>query len=77
MIKLVLESNNGNIVIYRFQPEGKGEFGKVEYNRKGRKASIIKAAEESSLFFSNKVLYKIKEIVEDKHCPEKYMIAWH
>ena len=74
---LKLKEFNNEHIVYLYQPEGTGGYGEIAYVFADKEAKIIKRAEESSSWYANHALKKIKECVKDNNLPIEIINAWY
>ena len=76
LFKLKEYSDNKHIV-YRYQPEGRGEWGEVIYTYSDGNIKIVKRAGENSAAHDRMALAKVKERTEKNSLFIEFIQAWH
>ena len=71
------EFNNGDRIVYLYQPEGRGAWGEVVYTYADDTIKIAKRAEENSATHDRMALTKVKERVEKNNLPITFTQAWY
>ena len=74
---LTLKFFGDNIILYEYQPEGKGEKGVISYNKKNGDLSIEKLAQEDDGYYARMAQSKIANIVSKKNLPMECVQAWY
>ena len=71
------EFNNGDRIVYLYQPEGRGTWGEVVYTYADDTIKITKRASENSATHDRMALSKMKERVEKMNLPIAFTQAWY
>lgn len=76
---LTLKLFDDDVILYEYQPEGKGEKGVISYNKKNGDFHIEKPAEEdnNSGYYARMAQSKIANIVDKKSLPMECVQAWY
>ena len=76
MNKFKLDSFAADVAVYLYQPEGKGSWGKIRFDRRTGKAEIIEKASETTPRYDHKAINKIEERCLEKSLPFEFTQAW-
>ena len=76
MIKWKLESFMNDVAIYSYQPEGKGAWGKMKFDRNLGKAEIIERASASTDRYDYKAISKFEDEFCEGDLPYEFIQAW-
>lgn len=76
MLLLVLLDMKGNIVRYKYYPEGHEEFGIIALNMDTGDVKLEAAAENYDSSYLGHAVHRIDEYYKKKQYPEKDMVAW-
>ena len=71
-----LESFNDGVALYLYQPEGQGEWGRIQYNRITGKALILERAENTTDKHDFNAVRKMEERCKEKTLPFEFTQAW-
>lgn len=75
---LTLKFFDDAIILYEYQPEGKGEKGVITYDKKNNKTEITKAAtDDRDNYYGNMAKSKVATIVNNKSLPLECVQAWY
>ena len=68
---LTLKFFDDDVILYEYQPEGKGEKGIISYNKKNGAFHVEKSAEEDNKagYYAKMAQSKIANIVDKKSLP--------
>jgi len=75
---LTLKFFDDTVILYEYQPEGKGEKGVITYDKKNDVAEITKsAAEDKDNYYARMAKSKVTNIVNNKSLPLECVQAWY
>ena len=76
MLLLILMEKIGNIVKYKYYPEGREEFGIITLNIDTGDVEIEKFAQNYDSSYMGHAVHRIDEYYKKKEYLEKDMVAW-
>jgi hypothetical protein len=74
---LILKEYSDDRIVYKYQPEGKGECGEVIYLFEDGTAKVARLAENESAWYSGMATRKVEEFVKKKNLPLDFTQAWY
>ena len=75
---LELFEMNRERIVYCYQPDGKGQPGKVAYLFIDGKASVLdRAPDDTGGRYAHKACKRVEECVRKNNLPIKFIQAWH
>lgn len=79
MNRLILSKVLNHQIFYLYQPEGKGDFGEVVYDRNTKTTDILKFASEDNEnhSYAQKASFKVAQLVEENELPLDCVQAWY
>ena len=78
MNELELKEMNQEQIVYRYKPEGEGDFGEVTYVFKDKQAVLTKkSSADATGQYGNKAILKIEKCVDNNNLPLRFTQAWY
>lgn len=75
---LTLKFFDDGLILYEYQPEGKGDKGLISYDKIKKTTEITKSAsEDKDNYYARMAKSKVAMIVNDKSLPLQCVQAWY
>lgn len=75
---LTLKFFDDNVILYEYQPEGKGSKGIITYDKNNKTIEITQSSkEDTNNYYARMAKSKVASIVDTKSLPLECIQAWY